>query len=392
MIGETVEAFRHPRRTLGRLVRSAEAAQVVSELERRLSHYRRDRKFGAGTFRGMHVVVHRGYVVGDEVRVHLQVLEQPAIPDATHGLPFYDVAEQNLRRYAALGLPQVAVRVRVGDVEQEVVTERRGYAATTLTVPGLAPGWHRVHATLVPQSTDAGEVTGRGRVLVPDPDAPFAVISDIDDTVLRSRVTEGLTAVLRTIAGDANSREAVPGMASFYRALNRGPAAQGSAVAALPSFFYVSTGSWAMYLLLTKFLQGRGFPRGPLFLTDWGPTDRYIVRSGTEHKRNAIGRLLSAYPTTQFVLIGDSGQGDPEVYLEFAGSHPKQVAAILIVDVGPHMAERAENLTARALEAQANGVEFHFVQDALHAAQVAFDLGLCDEATLDEVESELSGR
>ena len=392
MIDEALDAFRHPRQTLGRVVRSAEAAAIVSELDRRLSRYRRDRKFGAGTFRGMQLVVHRGYVVGDEVRVHLQVREQPAIPEAGQGLPFYDIAEQNIRRYAALGLPQVQVTVRVEGVEVEVTTQRRGYAAATLTVPGLPPGWHRVHATLVPEAVDGEVVTGRGRVVVPDPHAPFAVISDIDDTVLRSRVTEGVGAVLRTMVGDANSRDAIPGMASLYRGLNRGPGRkQGEAVAALPSFFYVSTGSWSMYPLLTKFLQGRGFPRGPLFLTDWGPTDRYIVRSGVEHKRNAIGRLLRGYPDTRFVLIGDSGQGDAEVYLEFAGSHPQQVAAIIIIDVGQHLAPRAEQLTARALEAQANGVEFHFVRDALQAAQVAHELGFCDEATLDEVETELVG-
>ena len=372
------------------MVRSAQAAQMVSSLDRRLSHYRRDRKFGAGSFRGMHVVVHRGYVVQDEVRVHLQVLEQPAIPEATQGLPFREVAEQNMRRYAALGLPQVDVRVRLGDAEVDVTTERRGYAATTLTVPGLTPGWHRVHATLVPEDVDADVVAGRGRVLVPDPAAPFAVISDIDDTILRSRVTEGLGAMLATMFGDANRRDAIPGMASLYRGLNRGPSRQpGAGAAALPPFFYVSTGSWAMYPLLTKFLQGRGFPRGPLFLTDWGPSDRYIVRSGREHKRNAIGRLLNSYPGTRFVLVGDSGQADPEVYLEFAGSHPSQVAAIIIVDVGPHLSDRAEELTARAIEAQANGVQFHFAADALAAAEIAHDLRFCDEATVDEVALEL---
>ena len=404
MIDGIISTVRHPRRTLGRAVRSAQTAQVVSDLDRRVSRYRRDRKFGAGTFRGVLVVVHRGYVVDDEVRVHLRVIEEPAIAEASQGLPFHDVAEQNMRRYVALGLPQVEVVVRVGDVEEVVTTERRGYAATTLTVPGLAPGWHRVHATLLPDVVDAGVVSGRGRVLVPHPDAPFAVISDIDDTVLRSRVTEGWRAMVTTLVGDANRRTAVPGMASLYRGLNRGPAADavaaagsggaasGGVRAALPAFFYVSTGSWAMYPLLTKFLQGRGFPRGPLFLTDWGPTDRYIVRSGSEHKRNAIGRLLSDYPSTRFVLIGDSGQGDPEVYLEVAGSHPQQVAAIIIIDVGDHLAERAEQLVARSLEAQANGVEFHFVRDAFHAAQVLHELGFCDEATADEVETELLGR
>jgi phosphatidate phosphatase APP1 len=92
------------------------------------------------------------------------------------------------------------------------------------------------------------------------------------------------------------------------------------------------------------------------------------------------------------VLVGDAGQADPEVYLEFAGSHPAQVAAIIIIDVGDHLVGRAEQLTARAVEAQTNGVQFHYVRDALHAAEVLAELGFCDEATVDEVQTELLGR
>jgi phosphatidate phosphatase APP1 len=379
------DELRHPRQAVGRAVRSAEAARIVSDLDRRLSHYRRERKFGAGTFRGLTVVVHRGYVVGDEVRVHLRVMEEPLMPEVGQDLPVLDSARQNLRRFFALGMPQVRVVVKVGDVVTETVTGRRGYASVTLSVPGLEPGWHRVHATVPPGSGGQDEAVGRGRVVVPSKAARVAVISDIDDTVLRTGLTEGMSALLTSMVGDANSRSAIPGMASLYRGLAR-TGGDGTAEA---TYFYVSTGSWAMYPVLTSFLQGRGFPRGPLFLTDWGPTDRYIVRSGSEHKRKAIARLLDAYPDTSFVLIGDSGQADADVYLEFAATHRSQVAAIVILDVGEHLAERADELTARALEAQSNGLEFHFVQDALGAARVLVDLGLCDATTLEEVETEL---
>ncbi len=383
------DELRHPRQTLDRAVRSAEAARLVSDLDRRLTRYRRDRKLGAGTFRGMRVVVHRGYVVGDEVRVHLRVMEEPAMPDVGDDLPAVSSAKQNARRFFALGMPQVRTIVTVADAEVEVVTGRRGYAAATLTVPGLAPGWHPVQALVPPEDADHDGATGAGRVLVPDPAAPFTVVSDIDDTVLRSRVTEGFNAAFTTtLLADANTRAAVPGMASLYRGMARaGAAVPGSAAA--PSFFYVSTGSWSMYPVLTKFLQARAFPRGPMFLTDWGPTDRYIIRSGAEHKRSAINRLMQGYPDTRFVLIGDSGQADPEVYLEIARAHPEQIAAIIIVDVGAHLGERAEALTVMALQAQAEGIALHFVRDAQRAAEVAVALGLADAATVEEVETEL---
>lgn len=377
------DELRHPRQTLGRVVRSAETARVVSDLDRRLTRYRRDRKLGAGTFRGMRVVVHRGYVVGDEVRVHLRVMEEPAMPDVGEDLALVSAAKQNARRFFALGMPQVEVVVTVADVQTAVVTGRRGYAAGVLTVPGLQPGWHEVHAEVLPEDADHDGAVGEGVVLVPDPSGPFAVISDIDDTILRTGLTEGLTAFTTTLLSDANSRAAIPGMASLYRGLAR---------AGAPSFFYVSTGSWSMYPVLTKFLQARGFPRGPLFLTDWGPTDRYVTRSGAEHKRSAIRRLLEGYPDLRFVCIGDSGQGDPDVYLEAAEAFPGRIAAVLIVDVGAHMAERADTLRSRSLELQAAGLQFHLVRDSYEATRVSVDLGLCDAATVDDVETELLAR
>jgi hypothetical protein len=134
------DELRHPRQTLGRVVRSAETARAISDLDRRLTRYRRDRKLGAGTFRGMRVVVHRGYVVGDEVRVHLRVMEEPAMPDVGEDLALVSAAKQNARRFFALGMPQLEVVVTVADVQTTVVTGRRGYAAGVLTVPGLGPG------------------------------------------------------------------------------------------------------------------------------------------------------------------------------------------------------------------------------------------------------------
>jgi phosphatidate phosphatase APP1 len=370
---------------------------VISELDKRLTHYRRDRKLGQGSFRGMKVVVHRGYVVGDQVRVHLRVIEEPAMPDVGENLEVVSLAKQNLRRFMALGMPQVEVVVTLDDVQATVVTGRRGFAAAVLTVPGLAPGWHEVHAEVLPVDADHDGAVGVGRVVVPDPTAPFLVISDIDDTILRTGLTEGLTAFTTTVFSDANQRAAIPGMASLYRGLVRPSApppkqrrsSRARAAAVEPTFFYVSTGSWSMYPVLTKFLQARGFPRGPLFLTDWGPSDRYILRSGAEHKRSAMRRLFEGYPDTPFVCIGDSGQGDAEAYLAMAEAFPGRIAAILIIDVGPHMSARADTLTARGLELQAEGLQFHFVRDAYEATRVCVDLGLCEPGTIDEVETEL---
>lgn len=133
----------------------------------------------------------------------------------------------------------------------------------------------------------------------------------------------------------------------------------------------------------------RGFPVGPMFLTDWGPTERYLRRSGAEHKRTAIRRLLEAYPTMKFVLIGDSGQRDALTYEEMARAFPGRIELILIRQVGDDDDERNIELRSRAAELRIIGIPLHLVPDASVAAELAHGIGLCDDETLVEVRSEL---
>jgi phosphatidate phosphatase APP1 len=76
-------------------------------------------------------------------------------------------------------------------------------------------------------------------------------------------------------------------------------------------------------------------------LTDWGPSDAGLLRISTRnHKLAALRVLADAMPGARFVLIGDSGQEDPEIYGAFALEHPRAVAAVFIRRAGaPHPAE-----------------------------------------------------
>ena len=78
---------------------------------------------------------------------------------------------------------------------------------------------------------------------------------------------------------------------------------------------------------------GRG--GGPALLTDWGPTDDSIFRSGQAHKRAALRRLATEFPHIQWLLVGDDGQHDPVIYEEFAAERPDNVAAIAIRQLTP---------------------------------------------------------
>ncbi|MCB1307410.1 MAG: App1 family protein, partial [Leptospiraceae bacterium] len=121
--------------------------------------------------------------------------------------------------------------------------------------------------------------------------------------------------------------EAVPGMAAVYREWQR----RGYA------FHYVSGSPWQLYPPLLEFMQAAGFPVGSFHLRMFrlkGHSVLDFIRSdGLEYKSPAITDLLQTYPDRRFILVGDSGEQDPEVYARIAHQFPDQVKAIFIRDV-----------------------------------------------------------
>ena len=381
---------RLPRRLTSELtakLRSPEVAGAVAGIEGKLTQRRRDQKMHSGAFRGVHVIVYRGFVADDVARVRVRVIEAPELPGDSR-IPYWDVAQANLRRHAALHIVGAEVELRIGNHAATEVTDDHGFATFALPVPGLRVGWHEAVA-VTPAIEDGEPASGTGSVVKPSLRAPFLVISDIDDTILLTGLTEGVAMVARTVLRAAEERQAIAGMPSLYRGLARGVLTRGGNRRPRPTFFYVSTGSWSFYSLLEQFVELRGFPRGPMFLTDWGPTERYLRRSGAEHKRTAIRRLFEAYPGMQFVLVGDSGQRDPLTYEEMARAFPGHVKLIVIRRVGSDDDERNSAVRSKAAALRDEGIPMYLVADAAEVAALAHGLGLCDARTLTEVAAEL---
>jgi phosphatidate phosphatase APP1 len=136
-----------------------------------------------------------------------------------------------------------------------------------------------------------------------------------------------LLAFWNTFVRHETSRRAVRGMATLYRELQ---AAHQEAL-----FVYLSTGAWNVAPALQEFLARHGYPPGPLLMTDWGPTPDRWFRSGPEHKRRELRRLLDELPQVRWLLVGDDGQHDPELYAEAADAAPDQVRAVAIRQLSP---------------------------------------------------------
>jgi len=206
------------------------------------------------------------------------------------------------------------LRVRFKGVDKEAVSDRQGYFSVELEPAALDPGpWQEVEISLAEDPA----VKGTARVLVPPGGAEYGVISDIDDTVVYSDVTRKLRMVLALAFSNARTRKPFGGVAAFYQALHRGR----------NPLFYVSKSPWNLYVPLVEFLELQGLPAGPLLLRDFG------WRMPRDHKEKEISRIIAMYPGLKFILIGDSGEEDPEIYGEIVRRFPERIRVIYIRSV-----------------------------------------------------------
>jgi phosphatidate phosphatase APP1 len=256
-----------------------------------------------------------GYAAQGRARVRGRLLMAPAgtDPNARRDIPGW-------RRLLTLEQPHGEIDVTVGETRVRARADEAGLI--DLTVPAdLAPG----PAAALLHVEDRRPVPAP--LHVASPDARRGVVCDIDDTVWITGIAHPLRAAWRTFAGNGSTRRPVAGMSTLL-----GRLVEGTPHAPV---VYVSNGPWNLAGPITDFLARHGFPAGALLLTDWGITPQAWFRSGRAHKRGALERLAEDLPGVQWVLVGDDGEHDPEIYRDFARSHPEQVAAIALRTVAP---------------------------------------------------------
>jgi phosphatidate phosphatase APP1 len=152
----------------------------------------------------------------------------------------------------------------------------------------------------------------------------LSVISDIDDTIKISNVRDRGSLLRNTFC---RPFEPVKGMAEVYQSWAQPADAQ---------FHYVSASPWQLYLPLSEFLRTNSFPAGTFAMKTFRAKDSSFLQlfvSPERYKLKTIEPLFTRFPKRQFVLVGDSGEKDPEAYGVIARRHPSQVRRVLIRDV-----------------------------------------------------------
>lgn len=258
-----------------------------------------------------------GYGGVDWVRVLGRVLIVP--PGKPVGSGEY-AGVRGWRSFVSVPVGFAQVSVRVAGATHEVVADRGGVIDTVLPVR-LEPGWQTFEMSV------EGGAPVETRVFVVGQDVRFGIVSDVDDTVMVTALPRPLLAAWNSFVVDEHARQPVPGMAVLLERITRDNAGS--------PLIYLSTGAWNIAPTLIRFLSRHLFPPGSMLLTDWGPTHDRWFRSGKAHKLSNLRRLAREFPDVRWLLIGDDGQHDDELYTTFASEHPDSVAAVAIRRLSP---------------------------------------------------------
>lgn len=178
-------------------------------------------------------------------------------------------------------------------------------------------GWIPLRAVL--KADDSRRFAG---AVLPISASGLSVVSDIDDTIKITNVTNRDEMLANSLYRPFRP---VEGMPALYRELEKRGAV----------FHYVSGSPWQLYEPLTEFITKQRFPRGTMHLRRFRLKD---VRSLPDiakptGKQQAIESLLAEFPQRRFLLFGDSGERDPEIYGGLARKHPNQIVGIFIRNV-----------------------------------------------------------
>lgn len=302
-------------------------SDIVRAAEHKINEFGVRRKSASGWTPA--ITPYAGY--GTEERIHVigrVLMADPEFDEdsgvVAHGTQVGHLtyeAQRGYRQFFTIQVGDHPVRVRLGEEVVEAFTNQGGYFDLSIENHGFAPGWQEIQV-----EADGAEPV-MAEVLVTSREETIGLVSDIDDTIMVTNLPRAVLAAYNSWVKRTNNRQPVEGMGKFYSELLRGhPDAP---------VFYLSTGAWNTYDTLVKFIEEHDLPKGPLLLTDWGPTPTGLFRNGSEHKKVQLRNLIIDYPNIRWMLVGDNGQHDPLTYGNLVAEHPEAVAGVAIRELTP---------------------------------------------------------
>lgn len=321
------------------------------------------------------IITFRSYGTATHLYVKGRAIQDEGIDLSKTG--FFNLLWNSWKRFETDKVQNAKLTLSLPDGRTiETITSPQGYFLIDEMLKDLLPftddaGW--LHYSI----SYAENISGRkiqkdntflGEVLIPSQEAEFGIISDIDDTILHTGLTSRFKwkVAKNTFLKRAEKRTPLEGAANLYRMLSDGKSGNDR-----NPVFYVSHSPWNLYSYLEVFLQKNTFPKGPILLRDFVNPFAKKYKPEKPQKQKEIINILKTYPKLPFILIGDSGEHDPDIYIEIAEAHPERILAIYLRSVN----HKKKMIRVKGLFKEYETVPVLLVEDSKAAVEHAREMG-----------------
>ena len=290
-----------------------------------------------------------------------------------------------LKRYSGDQIPGARIEAEFAENRQELLTEATGQFSTSFPLTNKnskrQTNWIPYQLRLLDDfDVDGKTYASTGEIMIPGSEVDFGVVSDIDDTIMVSHSTQMLRKLRLLLTHNSRTRKPFPGVETFYRALHAGSTGNKG-----NPFFYISSSEWNLYDLIDDFCTYNKFPKGVYLLRDIIPGILNLWQQGGrnhEHKYEKIMQVFHTYPQMKFVLVGDNGQHDPEIYSRVAKQYPTRIRAIYIRTISKRKDRQMQQFIS---DMEKINVQMIFTPDTINASQHASNIGLIPKSSVSDI-------
>lgn len=318
----------------------------------------------------IHILPYLGYGTPGEIYLKGRVLQKEGITLREKDDAVWKNALNMYRRFETDEIPNVQVQATIGARQHCSTTDKEGFFEFEVGLEQRPEElWQPVELELLTEDYPVPSETTQGEVIIVSEQAEFGVISDIDDTVVYTAATDPVKMIRIAYLGNEQTREPFDEVADFYHALQQGYSGQAG-----NPIFYVSSSAWNMYDLFAKFMALNNIPKGPILLRDIELSPANLLSfEHDSHKLEQICPILEKFPDLPFILIGDTGQKDAEIYRNLARDYPDRILAVYLRNVTPDDCDRTSELTAIGDSLKQQGIAYKVFSHTSDAVEHATD-------------------
>ena len=266
------------------------------------------------------IVSYGGY--GNQQTFHLagRVIEKRNHTAAHEDSLWWQNFWHKLKRLVNDEQSDVQVAFTVGAGNYQTSTDEEGYFTFNEATPeGLHTGWNTI------QLNAGKRYHANAEIFIAATGNCLGIISDFDDTVIVSNVTDKSQLLQNSLLKNFKQRQVVTGMPDFYRQLLNINSNPGNA-----PLVVLSASPKQLYKDINAFLDYHQFPKRILITKQVTGDNHDPLTNQKQYKLEKIQELLNAFPNVKFVLIGDDGENDPESYAAIQQQYPDRIKAVWI--------------------------------------------------------------